>query len=193
MCAAWLSWPTSFFRTFLVQAALATMHLIDSVQAWCLLSGRDIKIRLVSSIHPRTIRHSAGNPSARSFGMKRIARRMMGSRSSPAWGRLVTYIVRGTVCGWRARLYAESRNTLMRSSMKPSTRLVAVVGIWTAMGRALATGTLGRSQIGVGLTNWSGLRSFAGSQSLHWLISLARSVTILEKLHQVGGLGEPQR
>jgi hypothetical protein len=74
--------------------------------------------------------------------------------------------------------------------MKPSTRLVAVVGTWTAMGRALAIATSGISRIGVGVTGWPGLRSLSESQSLHWLISLARSVTILEKLHQVGGLGE---
>ena len=40
------------------------------------------------------------------------------------------------------------------------------------------------------LTDWSWLRSLPGSQSLQGLIFFAKSATISEKLHQVGGLGD---
>jgi hypothetical protein len=86
-----------------------------------------------------------------------------------------------------------SRNTGIRSSMKLSVRAVTVVGMPTASGMARAIGTSSGSKIGVGVSGWAGLRSFAWSQSSQRRISFDRSVTNSEKAHQVGGFGEPPK
>jgi hypothetical protein len=86
-----------------------------------------------------------------------------------------------------------SRNTLMRSSIKPSTCPVITGSVVNAMGLAVANGTLGPNRIGSGVTGWSGLQRVSGCHSAHMLILLARSVTNSEKQHMSEGLGILQR
>jgi hypothetical protein len=80
----------------------------------------------------------------------------------------------------------------MRLSMKLYVRPVTVVGIDTARLRACAIGMSSSSSLGVGVVGCPGLRSVEGSQ-WHKEILFERSVTISEKLHHVGGFGEPPK
>jgi hypothetical protein len=49
------------------------------------------------------------------------------------------------------------------------------------------------SRFGLGVSGWFGLLSLVESQYGHMLISLAKSVGISEKLHHVGGFGDPPK
>jgi hypothetical protein len=82
---------------------------------------------------------------------------------------------------------------VMRSSMKPSVRQVMDTGMERARGLAWARGMVAARRVGWGVIGWAGLRIVRGSQSLIRMISLERSVTISEKVHHVGGLGEPPK
>jgi hypothetical protein len=86
-----------------------------------------------------------------------------------------------------------SRNTLIRSSMYPSTLLSSRsgVGMTTDIGLAWAIGIPGDRRMGLGTWGCAGLCNFSGSQSWQRIISLARSVTNSENMHHVGGLGAP--
>jgi hypothetical protein len=78
-------------------------------------------------------------------------------------------------------------NPSTRHSPRPS---VATV---TATRRAPAIGIVMSIRTGAVTMGWAGLFRVAGSQSWHKLISLARSVTISENMHHVGGLGDPPK
>jgi hypothetical protein len=61
----------------------------------------------------------------------------------------------------------------------------------TAIGRAGANGTVDFRRLGETCSFIMLLRMTVGSQSEHQAISLARSVTISDIAHHVGGLGDP--
>jgi hypothetical protein len=73
--------------------------------------------------------------------------------------------------------------------MKLSILPVTVVGMETANLRPLAKGRSVSKSFGVGVLGCPGLQRSKGSQSQRG-ISFERSVTISEKLHQVGGFGD---
>jgi hypothetical protein len=79
----------------------------------------------------------------------------------------------------------------MRSSMNPSTQDDWVVGVWTAVGLAIPSGWSLLVEIGVGVMGCTRFWSSRESQSSQAEISLARSVTISEKRHQVSKSGDP--
>jgi hypothetical protein len=58
---------------------------------------------------------------------------------------------------------------------------------------ASAKGSDSGSSLGTGVSGWSGFRNVSWSHSLHKEISLKRSVTISEKVHQAGGFGYPSK
>lgn len=100
-------------------------------------------------------------------------------------------IASGTVCGYCLQLTGVSRNTRMRLLMKLSMQLFVVVEMATARAFAGAKVAVLSSPIMAGIVSWSGLYNVSRSHSAHWPISLARSVMISEKLHQMGGVGDP--
>ena len=127
-----------------------------------------------------------------SLAWARIPRRVIGSLF-PACGRLVACMARGTEWGSREIFLSVSRKVVIRSSMNPSVRAVPATGTRTAVSQALAIGTSAGSGVGIGVTGWAGLRRVSAFHSLQSDISFARSVTISEKRHQVGGFGEPPK
>jgi hypothetical protein len=159
-------------------------------QARNLSCGRDMRSRRLSRDHPSTFWISTGQPSACSFSGERRGWRGIGS-ASPAWGRLVTWMARGTACRQSFRFWGVSRKVRTRSSMKLSTREVDETGIPTARGLARTKGTLSLSTSGLGVDPWAGLQRVAASQPEQSMSLLERSVTISEKEHQVGGFGDP--
>jgi hypothetical protein len=85
------------------------------------------------------------------------------------------------------------RVTVIRLSVNPSVRAVLPTGTRTAVSHAVPIGTSLGSMIGMGVTGWAGLGRTSESHSSHSEISFARLVTISEKRHQVGVLGDPPK
>jgi hypothetical protein len=84
-----------------------------------------------------------------------------------------------------------SRATVMRSSMNPSVQAMLPTGSCTAVSQAFVSGTLAGSMIGIGISDWAGRWRSSATHSSHNKILLARSVTSLEKRHQVGRFDDP--
>ncbi len=159
-------------------------------QCWNLSEGSEsINVRQLN-LHPKTICTSACVPSTSSFSSPKRLRRGSGSLL-PAWGRLVTCTARGTARAPLALFSSVSSMILIRSSIKQSVRPVVVRGMSNAMSYAAPKGISSGSSFGGGTVVRSGLCSVVVSQSGASTISLARSVTISLKLHQVGGLADP--
>jgi hypothetical protein len=148
--------------------------------------------RRVSTVQPNTCCNSAGVPSAVSFAGDNIGRLGMGS-VVPEWLRLVRSMASGTTCGYRARAPGKSGNTWVTSSTNTSARPSVTDGRLTAMGRACANGTEGLIRLGAFIVDIMVQRVVSGFQSEHQINSFAKSLTISEIAHQVGGFGDPPK
>jgi hypothetical protein len=166
------------------------MHVRTSrVHAWNLSSGRPILNVRVQILQPSRIPCSLGPPSALSLSSAR--KRSRGIGSSVARGRLRMWIARGTAAGVRRQFSDVSRKTVVKSSTKQSTFPSGQAGGSRASGRAAPNGTVGGRRIGCGTKCCIGLWHIVGSHSLQAMRSLARSVTISDAVHQVGGQPDP--
>ncbi len=77
--------------------------------------------------------------------------------------------------------------------MNPSTRAVEESGTLKAVSLAGAKQGGSYRIVGMGVVGWSGLFSVDASHSVHRSNSFARSVTVSENRHQVGGFGDPPK
>lgn len=133
-----------------------------------------------------------GVPSAISLGSDSRPGQIMGL-AIPMCGLLVMWMAKGTACGSLSGFLGVSKNMRMRPSMKLSVQPVRIVGMIAAIGLARAMDLDGGSSIGVGVMGCAGLWRVKGSQLTHSGILLERAVTISEKAHHVGGLGDPPK
>jgi hypothetical protein len=89
---------------------------------------------------PLFLRRSADQASNLCLGSKNAILWHWTGLLTPRWGRLVTWIARGTACGSCSSFSGVSRKTRIKSSTKLSVQAVTVVGISTAIGMAWLLG-----------------------------------------------------
>ena len=147
--AAWVCLPIIVSNSFWFEVPLFRMVRMVADQAVHLSNGREMRKRLVSKTHPKTVFTSSKAPSAMIFDCLRKA--FLGSGSLVAKGRTVASMARGTAAV-RRFLLREPVSTFadMKSSKKTSLLPESSFGRFTASSRAGAKGISSGSKLGGG-------------------------------------------